>query len=574
MLAYSSSFSGVFVADDEDAIVRNESIQSLQTAFDTPRNTTVAGRPVLNLSFALNYAVAAGDPLDPWGYHALNLAIHLASALALFGVVRRTLASPALNGRMGDAAVPFAFAIALLWVVHPLHTGAVTYIVQRAESLMGLFLLLTLYAALRADEQPVNRQAWVAASIVACAMGMATKEVMVVAPLIVALWLWILRPGELWLTPERRTLLSGLALSWVILAGLVILAPRDESVGFALGGWTWLSYLRTQAEVIVHYVRLSIVPAPLVFMYSWPPAESCARVLPEFLVLSVAALSTVVLAIRRHPAALPGAWFFLILAPSSSVLPIATEVAAEHRMYLPLAAVITVVVITVAPLLVRFTRTSSLHAALLLVVALALGATTYARNKDYVSIEALMRDTVENSPSNLRARVIYGGHLLGLERYPEAETQLRAALTLPERVEAEQGLTAMAHMYLGSALAAQGRVSDAIPHLERALELSPSLSETHAFLGEAYASQGRLAESAASFERAVELMPNVPAVLSRAASVLDALASQQAQTGGWREAVATSQRALGLARLAGEQQLATEIEQRLATFQSRLRERR
>src|SRR6185312_4252239 len=99
--------------------------------------TTVGGRPFLNLSLALNQAFGG---TNPWGYHALNLAIHVLAGLTLFGLVRRTLEA----GRKGSALLP-AFAAALLWTVHPLQTEAVTYIVQRAESAMGLFYLLTLY---------------------------------------------------------------------------------------------------------------------------------------------------------------------------------------------------------------------------------------------------------------------------------------------------------------------------------------------------------------------------------------------------------------------------------------------
>lgn len=542
-LAYSSSFDGVFVADDEDAIVRNESIRLLTTALVPPRETTAAGRPVLNLSFALNYAIGG---IDPWGYHAVNLAIHLCAAVALFGVVRRTLTAPAVNARFGAAATALAFAVALLWVVHPLTTPAVTYVVQRAESLTGLLFLLTMYAALRAQEGGGRTRWWTWGAIAACALGMATKEVMVVAPLVVALWLWILYPEVPLFDRRQRTLLGGLACTWIVLAALVATTPRGESVGFSIGGWTPLSYMHTQAEVVVHYLRLALYPDPLVFMYSWPPA-SWGGIVPEFLLLGTLAALTLVLTMMRHAAALPGLWFFLILAPSSSLLPIATEVAAEHRMYLPLAAVIAVIVMACAA--VARSR-PAIGGAVVCAFALVLGARTHARNQDYHSIEALMRDTVENSPSNLRARVIYGGHLLGLERYGEAEAQLRVATTLPERVPAEQGLVAAAHMYLGSSLAGQGKLDEAIPHLRKALELSPALSETHALLGEAYAAQGRLEESASSFARAVELMPDVGPVLMRAADVAELLSQQQARAGNPEEARLTYERALDWRRRA------------------------
>ena len=169
-MADSNSFGGVFVLDDVRAIVRNPTIRTLwplSVPLSPPSESTVSGRPVANLSFALSAALAAERPaaagadglapgqfvaLDPTPFHAGNLLIHLAAALALFGVVRRTLLSPRLRDWFEAAAAWLAFAVALLWVVHPLHTSAVTYIVQRVESLMGLFYLLTLYCAIRASD--------------------------------------------------------------------------------------------------------------------------------------------------------------------------------------------------------------------------------------------------------------------------------------------------------------------------------------------------------------------------------------------------------------------------------------
>ncbi len=181
-----------------------------------------------------------------WGYHAFNLAIHLAAALTLFGVIRRTLLSPGMRDHFGQAAIPLAFAVALLWVVHPLQTESVTYIVQRVESLMGLFYLLTLYCAIRAwDASEASSRLWVFAAIVACALGMGSKEVMVSAPLIVVLWdaMFATSPGASgrgpWASFRRRwPLYAGLASTWLILALLVYVERRGQSVGFDLGGWT------------------------------------------------------------------------------------------------------------------------------------------------------------------------------------------------------------------------------------------------------------------------------------------------------------------------------------------------
>lgn len=214
--AYSTSFRGVFVLDDKFGIVDNPNIKTLwplTRAMSSPPELPVSGRPVASLTLAINYALAPADVRDVltpggpdapperrerflrnvWGYHSLNLATHVMAALALFGVVRRTLLSARLRTRFAGAATPIAFIISLVWVVHPLLTDAVTYVVQRTEVLMGLFYLLTLYCAIRAGEPGLpraSRRWWMAGAIVSCAMGMGSKQTMASAPLIVWLWDW------------------------------------------------------------------------------------------------------------------------------------------------------------------------------------------------------------------------------------------------------------------------------------------------------------------------------------------------------------------------------------------------
>jgi hypothetical protein len=178
--AYQTSFAGVFVFDDEFAIQRNPHIRTLwplTRVLSAPPESPVSARPVASLTLAVNYALApvesrdvmapggATAPADVtrrfldnlWGYHFMNLALHVFAALAVFGVVRRTLVSDRLRPRFGAASRALASAIALVWVVHPLTTDAVTYVTQRTEVLMGLFYLLTLYCAVRGAEPGIDR---------------------------------------------------------------------------------------------------------------------------------------------------------------------------------------------------------------------------------------------------------------------------------------------------------------------------------------------------------------------------------------------------------------------------------
>jgi len=141
---------------------------------------TSSGRPLVNLSFAVNFALTGNAVRS---YHVLNLCVHSLAGLTLFGILRRTLEALGIGSRSSLLAL----GISLIWTLHPLQTEAVTYIVQRAESMMGVFYLQTLYWFIRYAGAPGRRQYGVL-SFLACLLGMATKEVMVSAPLMVLLY--------------------------------------------------------------------------------------------------------------------------------------------------------------------------------------------------------------------------------------------------------------------------------------------------------------------------------------------------------------------------------------------------
>jgi hypothetical protein len=479
LAAYSDSFHGVFVFDDEGSIVNNATVRHLWPIWKSlspPGNgETVTGRPLLNLTFALNYALGE---LDLLGYHAVNLAIHILAALTLFGILRRTFTI--LDGRwtgeggkqdLGEADHQFPstvhrpsstflpLAIALLWALHPLQTESVTYIVQRSESLCGLFYLLTLYCLIRGATSPAGASAataippsafrlppsaflWYFAAVLACLLGMATKEVMVTAPLVVLLYDRAFLAGsfaQAW--RRRRGLYLGLAATWVLLAALLIgTRGRADSVGFH-SGITAGQYALTQCMAIARYVRLSFWPSELCFDYGVPLAKTAAEIVPGALLLLILASATLWALLRQPGPGFLGAFFLATLAPTSSFVPIGTQTIAEHRFYLPLAAVIAAVIVKGDLLLGEVLRRLkmprprraflrwSIPLALIASSAVALSARTWLRNEDYRTGVSIWEDTVRQCPRNARAQFNLGSALDGLGRVDEASRTTRRRKT-------------------------------------------------------------------------------------------------------------------------------------------------
>jgi Flp pilus assembly protein TadD len=279
----------------------------------------------------------------------------------------------------------------------------------------------------------------------------------------------------------------------------------------------WL-YMRTQAEVIVHYLRLAFVPAPLVFFYDWPLTPVPLWMAWQAVVLVALLALTVAGVVRRQPVAFLGAWFFLILAPTSSALPIVTEVAAEHRMYLPLAAVVAFLAVGGFAAGLRFPerwRKSLMVAAAVAVVLAtgALGVATRARNRVYWSAEGLWRDTVDKRPEDARPRIAYGEALASAGRLEEAESQLEKGTELAPQ-------DAFAHVRLGGVLAQQRKYEPAISHLETALAVRPGDVDAHRFLAEIRAVRNEDASAVEHYQQALAVVPDDARLLAGLATVL------------------------------------------------------
>src|SRR5271166_5964004 len=471
LAAYHNSFSGPFLFDDTPSIVENSDIRHLATTLreDPQLNAgTGVGRPLLRVSLWINYALGG---LEVRGYHVFNLLLHLLAAWTLWGLARRMLESPCLRDRYGREAWGLALAIALLWTVHPLQTESVTYVVQRTEILGGWFYLLTLYSVVRSASATGWRvSAWSVAAVVSCLLGMASKEIVATAPLLaLALDRVFFAPSWKRLWQLRRGLYAALGCTWIFQAMLLVMASSGQKatgIGFDVG-MRWWEYALTQPYYLCRYLALSVWPSALTLDYGTYLSRSVGEVAPYAAVVLLLLALTFVGLWRNPPMGFCGLWFFLILAPTSSVVPIAGQTGAEHRMYLPLAGLIGLGVVGGYTLWRRawLERPGMLRAGSVLVLAVgvaALGARTVARNEEYQSELSIWQTVVDRWPINPRA-----------------------------------------HNNLGIALADAGRTSEAIAQYEDALRLKPDYAEAHNNLGNALANTGRTSEAIAQYEAAL-----------------------------------------------------------------------
>lgn len=507
LVIYANSFSAPFVFDGKK--IAGQAWFERVWPFEPP--WVFRTRPLGFFTFPLNRALL-GPHL--WGFHLVNLAIHLSASIAVFAIVRRTLVRLGKSGPRGQQSTTLALGVALLWMAHPLQTASVTYLIQRVEALMGLFFLLTLYCFIRSVDAS-RGVVWYAGSTVCCALGMATKEVMVSAPLVVALYDWT------FVTPTWRQLLrrrggyyAALASTWLILAFLLATSSAMSSrlMGYhSFADSSPIRYLLTQPGVILHYLRLAVFPRGLTLDYMWQPPLGWGEVIVPLLVILLLLAISVWKLLRRNAWGFVGVSFFLVLAPTSSVLPI-RDPAFEHRMYLPLLAVVLVVVLgadwvwrhKIVPRLrtgawwrgfERWAPTMALGG-----TVVVLGSVTMARNLDYRSDLAIWRDTVAKRPGNPRAHNNLGTALqAGGDLEDAIEHYRRAIELLPVYAEA--------HLNLGQALTAQGNRSSAIEHYQRGLEFKPEDAEAHNNLASLLASQGRSREAIVHLRHAVELAP-------------------------------------------------------------------
>jgi tetratricopeptide (TPR) repeat protein len=569
--AYANSFDTPFVFDDIQYVAGNPDIRAL---WPPDWLAKVPTRALAYFTFAVNYALE-GENVR--GYHVVNLAIHLATALALFGLVRRTLRLPKIAPRYRRATDPLAAFIALAWVAHPLTTQSVTYVYQRIESLAALICVLCLYAFVRAcAESGVVRRGWAVACAACCFAAAVSKESAVALPLLVILYDRVFL-GDRWSDVLRHRYLHYAAFSsWAVTVSLMVAIGSDYGkAGIGdVEGVTPVTYLLSQSGVILRYLRLSFWPTGLCLDYAWPIARHPGEIVPQGVVVLVLLIATGVGLFRGRLWSFPAAAFFLILAPTSSIIPIA-DLYFENRMYLPLAAVLTLAVCGAFELIVRLSggrvleaggrpqRIGVASAALLLVGALAVG--THLRNRDYVSEVSLWHDSAAKAPHNPRSYHLLGRYYQDRRQRDEARRYYLEAisidpayvptltrlsiLSIEERRfdEAEQHVRSIAGILPDSPIvlvrygvlrAAQGRSDEAAACFAAVLQREPDNLEALGGMASLMFGAGRTSEAAELYRRLIAADPDDPSPRNMLGSIHVLEGREQDAEAAFRQALA------------------------------------
>jgi protein O-mannosyl-transferase len=535
VLAYANAVNKGFVLDDSFWITAHPNIGNPGDYI-----WRSSGRPLVSATIALNYQLGG---LRPLGYHAFNVGLHLVSAFAILGILRRMFALPGVPERWRLRGDALALAVALLWVVHPLNTQAVTYVIQRAESMMGMFFLLAFYAWIRGSTG--RPWLWLPLAVGCFFLSCQTKEVAIVWPILALVFDRVFLAGS-WkeLAKRRWWAYLGLGAVWLWLLVPTLASSKegkDYGIGFGLAV-TPVQYALTETEVVWLYMKMVVWPTNQVGDYaSWPIATSVNQVLPA--ALATGALVLVMLAglIFRPKLAFPLFWALLILAPTSTFMPI-NDVAFEHRMYLPLVGILVLIVIGTDSLL-RRVRAPGWVAAVLLGLAVALLARqTIRRNEVYRSNTQFFEDALAKRPHNLRAigavaeiRTVEGkldeaGRMLDSmrnEQYNSRAYNLNLARWYTEMGQPEKARAILAAMVndplkfgwrfwaqpYPRLLIGMNEHAEAAKICRRLIAESPKRAEAHALLAVAELAAGHRESAAEAWRDAVAIDPQIGATI-------------------------------------------------------------
>jgi len=538
-LIYSNTLQSPFVFDDGPNVQNNRTIRLTRFGWggikEAGLESLTAKRPVATISFALNYYFH-GYRL--WGYHVVNILIHAATGFFLYLFVRTLLSSPSFHPNF-KAYRWIAFFAALIWMVHPLHTQSVTYIVQRMNSLASMFYVLSLlfYAKARRSEVKKKKGLFFACSVLSGILALGSKEIAATLPIFIFLYEWYFHQDLNWKWLKRRILpVAGVLLLFAVIGSMFLGAHPIENIlaGYDGFDFTPSQRLLTEFRVVIFYFSLLVFPHPSRLNLDHDFALSRSLVDPVTTLLSIGLIAAsiglaIYLAKRKPLYSFCIIWFLGQLVIESSV--IGLDILFEHRTYLPSMMVILMAVILINLHLKR----KWIQIGILCAVVTAFSVWTYERNLIWGDAVTLWRDCIKKSPHKARPYNNLGSALLPQGKVREAIAQYERAIELdPDNATIHYNLAfamekqgrqdsalkyyrlaldlnpfhAKSHLNLGIILHRQGDIEDAIRHYREVIRIDPENAKAYYDLGVAYSEQGNTKEATYHFRAALKINPD------------------------------------------------------------------
>ena len=517
-LAYLPALRGGFVWDDDTFLTQNRAIKAADGLYRFWFTTQAPDYwPVTYSPLWLEWRLWGMHAL---GYHAVNLALHIADSLLLWGVLRRL-------------KIPGAYVAALIFAVHPVNVETVAWITQRKNLMAMLFFLATTWFFLktglaspspdrsRREKDGPFAKAYLL-SLLCFLLAMLSKGSVAMLPvMLLGLIAWHRRPR----TKDVAFLLPFFLISGALVLTDIWFQKHGANEVFRSAGFT--ERLLGAGGVIWFYLDKALLPFHLSFVYpQWHIRVSDPR---WWLPLAAAIGLTVLLwrYRRRSTRAALYAWgyFCLMLVPVlgfTDIQFVQYSLVADHYAHL---ALVGVVVFVVSVLSGRSRARWGFAAAVA-----ALGLLTWRQARVYRDPETLFRATLERNPACWLADSNLGNILYQSGRIPEAITRYEDALRLkPDLFEAQNNL--------GLALAATGRLPEAMMHFDRAAAIHPNDSVVDFNRSVAFAEAGRFPEAIAADERALSFNPENPVVRLSLASLENDRGTALAQAGQTEQAV-------------------------------------
>lgn len=505
IIIYSNSFDCSFVFDDIDNITNNPAIHNIH---DVKAIWGYLNRRFIgNITFALNYHY---HNLEVFGYHLVNLLIHITASLLVWWFVLLVFSTPEIRKeRISTYKRSIALGCAMLFISHPLQTQAVTYIVQRFASLAAMFYLASLcfYIKGRLLHNRV-RYIFFAGSILTGLLGILTKENVITLPFAVLLCeIYFFSGGiKAFLIIFKRKKYIAYTLPFVL---FILIIPYLLSFNFSNyfsavpsqrnldPPLTSSIYLMTQFRVIVSYIRLLIFPVHQNVDYDFPASRSFfeLKTVSSFLFLVSLVLLALFIFKRCRLVSFGILWFFLALSVESSVKPLG-NVIFEHRLYLPMVGYGIVLVITLFYLFLD--RSSKVGISLFLVIIGINSFLAFERNKVWKDNISLWSDAAKKSPDKMRPHNNLGIALAKNGKIEEAVSEYRKALSIyPNEFNIQ--------FNLGTALHNLGKIDEAISELQKAITINPNFFDGYYNLGNIFFKLGKYEEAVSNYRKALSI---------------------------------------------------------------------